>query len=351
MPKPERAPTRGLTIGKFMPPHKGHAVLIDFARRFCDELVVLVCQNRDEAGMPVEDRAAWLREMFGGHGGDRGGGVRVVTAPTADHPDLPGDHADFWQIWRATIEEHAGRNFDYVFAGEDYGAELARRIGAGRAIPVPREHFAVSASPVRDNIHAHWQAILPPARDALVRRVAVMGSESAGKTTLAAALAERFGTVWAPEFARPYIDANGHELDESRLAEIVRGQIAMERALARHAARHALLVTDTAAATTLLWSRILHGRIPPAVARLVERAPPPNLILMLSDNVPFAPDPQRYGGGRRQADMQDCMQALPEALRRRVVQIDDADWDARLDAATKAVETRFPGLAVASGAS
>ncbi len=144
MSMPERAPTRGLTIGKFMPPHRGHAVLVDFARRFSDELVVLVCQHRDEADMPVETRAAWLREVFGVHRG-----VRVVTAPTADHPDLPEDHPEFWQIWRRTIERHAGRNFDYVFAGEDYGTELARHIGATRAIPVPRGQFEISATAIR----------------------------------------------------------------------------------------------------------------------------------------------------------------------------------------------------------
>ena len=37
-----------------------------------------------------------------------------------------------------------------------------------------------------------------------VKRVCLLGAESTGKTTLAAALAERFGTVWNPEYGRPY---------------------------------------------------------------------------------------------------------------------------------------------------
>jgi hypothetical protein len=37
-----------------------------------------------------------------------------------------------------------------------------------------------------------------------VKRVCLLGAESTGKTTLAAALAERFGTAWNPEYGRPY---------------------------------------------------------------------------------------------------------------------------------------------------
>ena len=45
------------------------------------------------------------------------------------------------------------------------------------------------------------------------RRVALLGSESTGKTTLARRLAERFATVWVPEYARSYAVAKGAPLD------------------------------------------------------------------------------------------------------------------------------------------
>ena len=37
-------------------------------------------------------------------------------------------------------------------------------------------------------------------------RVCLLGAESTGKTTLARALAERYGTVWNPEYGRPYTE-------------------------------------------------------------------------------------------------------------------------------------------------
>ncbi|HNV70453.1 MAG TPA: adenylyltransferase/cytidyltransferase family protein, partial [Candidatus Ozemobacteraceae bacterium] len=44
VPRPET----GLIIGKFLPPHRGHQFLIDFARRHCRKLTVLVCTLQRE---------------------------------------------------------------------------------------------------------------------------------------------------------------------------------------------------------------------------------------------------------------------------------------------------------------
>ena len=40
-------------------------------------------------------------------------------------------------------------------------------------------------------------------------RVAILGAESSGKSTLAAALAERYGTVWVPEYLREFVETQG----------------------------------------------------------------------------------------------------------------------------------------------
>jgi NadR type nicotinamide-nucleotide adenylyltransferase len=44
----------------------------------------------------------------------------------------------------------------------------------------------------------------PRARRSSVARVCIIGAESTGKTTLAAALAEHYGTLWVPEYGAPY---------------------------------------------------------------------------------------------------------------------------------------------------
>ena len=44
-----------------------------------------------------------------------------------------------------------------------------------------------------------------------VLRIAFYGPESTGKSTIAAQLAEAFDTVWAPEFARNYLQDKWNE--------------------------------------------------------------------------------------------------------------------------------------------
>lgn len=40
------------------------------------------------------------------------------------------------------------------------------------------------------------------------RRVAILGAESTGKSTLAEALAARYGTVWVPEYLREFVETH-----------------------------------------------------------------------------------------------------------------------------------------------
>ena len=97
---------------------------------------------------------------------------------------------------------------DAVFTGEAYGDLLAERKGvrhvlrnrSARRPPMP-------ATAVRADPAAWWDALTPAVRAYLVRRVAVVGADSTGTTTLARALAERLGTVWVPEVGRAVSEA------------------------------------------------------------------------------------------------------------------------------------------------
>jgi hypothetical protein len=53
----------GVTVGKFFPLHRGHALLISRASAVVRRLVVL-CSGRDGDSVPMATRAAWIRSLF-----------------------------------------------------------------------------------------------------------------------------------------------------------------------------------------------------------------------------------------------------------------------------------------------
>ena len=54
---------QGLVIGKFMPVHKGHLALIEFAAAQCDELIVSMSYTNQDPIHP-DLRKNWLMELL-----------------------------------------------------------------------------------------------------------------------------------------------------------------------------------------------------------------------------------------------------------------------------------------------
>lgn len=102
-----------------------------------------------------------------------------------------------------------------------------------------------------------------------VRRIALLGGESSGKTTLARALANALDTAWVPEYGRQRWEELRVTLSVDELAAVARRQIAMEEeALAR--ARH-WLVCDTTPLTTLQYCLHDHQQAPAELQKLARR--------------------------------------------------------------------------------
>src|SRR5215813_14005801 len=58
---------RGLVIGKFMPLHRGHQLVIDAALAECDEVTVVVYDSRPAGSfppMPLETRLGWVTDLY-----------------------------------------------------------------------------------------------------------------------------------------------------------------------------------------------------------------------------------------------------------------------------------------------
>jgi NadR type nicotinamide-nucleotide adenylyltransferase len=120
-----------------------------------------------------------------------------------------------------------------------------------------------------------------------VRRIAILGAESTGKSTLADALAVRHATVWVPEYLREFVDVEGRVPREDDQLGIARTQLAREDAMAAQA--RGLLFCDTTPLMTAVYSRIYWGRVPPPLLAL-EAAHDYALTVVAAPDLPWVPD-------------------------------------------------------------
>ncbi|MBK9088205.1 MAG: ATP-binding protein [Holophagales bacterium] len=128
-------------------------------------------------------------------------------------------------------------------------------------------------------------------------RVVVTGSECTGKTTLARALASRFGAPYVSEFCRGYQDARGGPLVAADVEPIARGQIVEADEAERLATD--LLVLDTDLVSTVVYARHYYGACPAWIedACRERRA---DLYLLCAPDLPWEADGQRDRGDRRE---------------------------------------------------
>jgi len=99
-----------------------------------------------------------------------------------------------------------------------------------------------------------------------VQRIAILGAESSGKSTLAEALGRRYGTPWVPEYLREFVDTHGRVPQEQDQYGIALTQRAREDAATLDARR--FLFCDTTPLMTALYSRVYWGRVDAQLARL-----------------------------------------------------------------------------------
>jgi HTH-type transcriptional repressor of NAD biosynthesis genes len=92
-------------------------------------------------------------------------------------------------------------------------------------------------------------------------KVVLFGPESTGKTTLSRQLARHYNTVWAPEYAREYLQDKWNNerktCEESDLIPIAIGQMDLENSLAKKADK--LLICDTDLLETKVYSEEYYG--------------------------------------------------------------------------------------------
>lgn len=131
--------------------------------------------------------------------------------------------------------------------------------------------------------------------DINIVKVVLFGPESTGKTTLSKQLARHYNTVWAPEYAREYLQDKWNNerktCESSDLIPIAIGQMKIENDLAKKADK--ILICDTDLLETKVYSEAFYdGIVDP---RLEEAASNNsyNLYLLTYIDTPWEKDDLR----------------------------------------------------------
>ncbi len=327
---------RGVVIGKFYPPHRGHKYLIDTAKSQCEELTVIVCWRKGQEISGVE-RARWMQRIHPD--------VRVMLL---DDDRLADDDSAGWA--QATIDV-LGYVPDAVFTSEAYGDPYASFMGTVHVlVDKDRTHIPISATIVRSNPMKYAEFLEPCVRAYFAKRIVVVGAESTGTTTLAKALAAHYKTVWVPEYGRVYSEGalTGAEASVWRSDEFVaiaRAQNTLEDTLAERS--NGLVICDTDAFATSVWhERYMHTRSP-EVERIAA-SHPHDLYLVTGDEIPFEQDGTRDGEHIRHSMHERFLERLAEEQKPYILLT--GNREDRLQKAIAAVDALLEGHMLANGA-
>ena len=128
-------------------------------------------------------------------------------------------------------------------------------------------------------------------------KIAIIGPESTGKTTLAKALAQQFHGTYVPEYAREYIERKGtRDVTFDELCEIARHQIEQLQTISNDLKRpQTVLFFDTELIVTKIWFVYAFGIVPEWLNQAILRYPM-DAYLLTAPDIPWQPDPARYNG-------------------------------------------------------
>lgn len=200
-----------LVIGKFMPMHKGHKALIDFAAHTAESVSVFVLGCPTEP-IPLDLRTEWVRKTY----------RNAFGLPTTDTPiDIFAVEYDDTKLnsssesdlqssieWSEFLREMIkNQEIDVIIGSEKYVQYMAEYLGLNYVIyDEDRTKLNISATAIKNDIISNWDYLVPSVKRFYAKHVCICGSESTGKTTVATNLEKKYPYVtMIPELGRCFV--------------------------------------------------------------------------------------------------------------------------------------------------
>ena len=254
-----RRKSGALVLGRFDPPHVGHAYLLAAARAATEKRVTVCVFSRKGDFVPGESRVNALRELL------RHQKATVHEVPVDEDFTTGSPEPKRWAQW---FRSTSFQNDVGVLVSSDPNAEaFATEVGLEFLLVDPtRQQFPISSTTIRADPWASWNAMLPPLHARFARLVALIGPEGGGKSTVATALASHFTTSVGGEYLALIAGGLGRAMTPTDLSQdALQGQLNTNGQVRFAARRFGIIDSDVV--NLKLWFERLFPQQPPFTLR------------------------------------------------------------------------------------
>lgn len=136
----------------------------------------------------------------------------------------------------------------------------------------------------------------------MIKKIAIVGPESTGKSTIAKQLAKYYQVPWVPEYSRYYCLALKHPCTIQDEVNMFHGQLALEQSVLAMTETD-LVICDTTFLTVKIWSDAFFGETPQIVLDALPQNPY-DFYVLLDIDLPWEDDPLRDFPNQREHFME-----------------------------------------------
>jgi len=282
---------KAFVFGKFLPFHKGHEAMINFALTKCDFLTVLVCCSDNEM-IPARIRQEWIEKTFETESKIK---IKSYNYIESELPNTSEASEEVSEIW-SSIFKALFPDYDLVITSEEYGNYVASFMGIKHiAFDMPRQSVPVSATAVRNNIFANWNFLPDSVKPYFAIKVVVLGTECTGKTRLTERLAKHFNCSSVKEAGRDLIaNSNSFEFDDLILVASEHTKRIDKTVIEQSP----LIIIDTDIHLTLSYANFIFNKIL-EVESTIYNTNKADLYLYLNNDVKYVQDGTRLSENDR----------------------------------------------------
>lgn len=318
---------KAFVFGKFLPFHKGHQAMINFALTKCDQLTVLVCCSNKEK-VPGATRKSWIDQTLEQ---EKRLQVNIYEYSESELPNTSVSSKDVSKLWAAVFKKEL-REHSLLISSEPYGEYVAAFMNIRHIMfDVDRIQFPVAASSINNNLFQYWEYLPAAVKPHYSKKVVILGTESTGKTTLVKDLANYFNCTAVMEAARDIIaNSNSFCFDDLHLVTKEHAK-RIEQAVR---AESPLVIIDTDIHTTKSYARFVFAS-ELVISTEIYDCNKAGLYLYLDKDVAYFQDGTRLNEAERNRIDSSHRQVLKDN-KIKIVEI-SGNWKERFEKAVEAI--------------